>query len=288
MAQSFDRQMLWEVSRAISDEVRGKCNDFMKNGGQCNNQYGLVAWAPVVNVCRDPRWGSVLCVFFCLLCTVHECKVHRFFVFFCFVFVAGRVCFLHFVSLSEGSRAKLYGPHIGPLFFREGTAIVRSPPPYVQYTFPKTNKKPKGRCQETYGEDPLINGELATAYIQGIQFDPKVPNYYETLATCKHFDVHAGPENIPSSRFSFDSIVSYRDWIETFQPAFKACTKAGAVSHMCSYNEINGVPSCANGELLSIPYDEWNFTGFIVSDVSYSSLSLSLSAFCSAQHVVSD
>ena len=69
------------------------------------------------------------------------------------------------------------------------------------------------------------------------------------------------------SRFSFDAIVSYRDWIETFQPAFQACGTAGAMSYMCSYNAINGVPACANRELLGdLLRGEWNFTGFVVSD----------------------
>lgn len=90
---------------------------------------------------------------------------------------------------------------------------------------------------------------------------------FYSQATCKHFDVHAGPENIPVSRGSFDAVVSYRDWIETFQPAFKACGEAGALSYMCSYNAINGVPSCANRELLTdLLRGTWKFDGFVVSD----------------------
>ena len=61
--------------------------------------------------------------------------------------------------------------------------------------------------------------------------------------------------------------MSYRDWIETFRPAFKACNKAGVISYMCSYNAINGVPACANHELLTkITREEWKFDGFVVSD----------------------
>lgn len=61
--------------------------------------------------------------------------------------------------------------------------------------------------------------------------------------------------------------MSYRDWIETFQPAFKACGEAGAMSYMCSYNAINGVPSCANRELLTdLLRESWKFDGFVVSD----------------------
>ena len=33
------------------------------------------------------------------------------------------------------------------------------------------------------------------------------PRYITANAGCKHFDVHAGPENIPVSRFSFDAKV---------------------------------------------------------------------------------
>ena len=69
------------------------------------------------------------------------------------------------------------------------------------------------------------------------------------------------------NRGSFDAVVSYRDWIETFQPAFKACNEAGVMSYMCSYNAINGVPACANHELLTgLARDTWGFKGFIVSD----------------------
>ena len=36
---------------------------------------------------------------------------------------------------------------------------------------------------------------------------------------------------------------------------------------MCSYNAINGVPACANHELLTkITREEWKFDGFVVSD----------------------
>ena len=61
--------------------------------------------------------------------------------------------------------------------------------------------------QETYGEDPYLSGELAKWYISGVQGDH--PRYMRASTVCKHFDVHTGPENIPSSRFSFDSKVNF-------------------------------------------------------------------------------
>ena len=92
-------------------------------------------------------------------------------------------------------------------------------------------------------------------------------------ATCKHFDVYAGPENIPVSRFSFDATEtglkpsSLPSRHVRLQGHCRTCAAAGSLSYMCSYNAINGVPSCANRELLrELLRGEWNFTGFVVSD----------------------
>lgn len=124
-----------------------------------------------------------------------------------------------------------------------------------------------GRNQETYGEDPYLSGRYATAYVRGLQ--GQHPRYVRATAGCKHFDVHGGPENIPTSRMTFDAKVSERDWRMTFLPAFRSCVEAGTYSLMCSYNSINGVPSCANEKLLTdILRKEWNFTGYVVSDES--------------------
>jgi len=54
----------------------------------------------------------------------------------------------------------------------------------------------------------------------------------------------------------------------TYEPAFHACIReGGARSVMCSYNAINGVPSCGNAALLTGRLrGAWGFDGFIVSD----------------------
>ncbi|CAL1527276.1 unnamed protein product [Lymnaea stagnalis] len=122
-----------------------------------------------------------------------------------------------------------------------------------------------GRAQETYGEDPYLSGTLSQSFVNGLQGND--PRYVQASAGCKHFDVHAGPEDIPEPRESFDAKVSDRDWRMTFLPAFRLCVRAGTFSVMCSYNRINGVPACANSKLLTdILRNEWNFTGYVVSD----------------------
>ncbi|XP_062996259.1 uncharacterized protein LOC134408101 [Elgaria multicarinata webbii] len=122
-----------------------------------------------------------------------------------------------------------------------------------------------GRNQETYGEDPFLTTELGVAFVKGLQGEH--PRYIKASAGCKHFDVHGGPENIPSSRLDFDAKVDERDWRMTFLPQFEACVRAGTFSVMCSYNRINGIPACANKKLLTdILRGEWGFEGYVVSD----------------------
>jgi beta-glucosidase len=120
-----------------------------------------------------------------------------------------------------------------------------------------------GRGQETYGEDPYLTGRMAVAFIRGMQGAD--PHYFKTIATAKHYAVHSGPE---STRHEFDVHPSERDLNETYLPAFRASIVEGkADSVMCAYNRVDGVPACANMDLLQRKLkDEWGFQGYVVSD----------------------
>ena len=59
--------------------------------------------------------------------------------------------------------------------------------------------------QETYGEDPFLSGQLAAAYVKGLQGDDD--RYVLANAGCKHFAAYAGPEDTPPTRFAFDAKV---------------------------------------------------------------------------------
>ena len=62
-------------------------------------------------------------------------------------------------------------------------------------------------------------------------------------------------------RHEFNAIVSVQDLLDSYMVPFQACVEKGRVtSLMCSYNAVNGVPSCANDWLLStVARDEWSF-----------------------------
>jgi beta-glucosidase len=120
-----------------------------------------------------------------------------------------------------------------------------------------------GRGQETYGEDPFLTATLGTNFVQGVQGSD--PFYLKANATPKHFVAHSGPEE---GRDSFNAKVTAHDLADTYLPAFHAVTTQGrSAALMCSYNAIDGTPSCANSSLLQTRVrDLWHFNGYVVSD----------------------
>ena len=72
---------------------------------------------------------------------------------------------------------------------------------------------------------------------------------------------------------------------QTYFPAFEACVREGrGASIMCSYNAVNGVPSCANDLFQNqVVRDQWGFQGFIVS--SSSTLRLTIWDTALAAHI---
>lgn len=120
-----------------------------------------------------------------------------------------------------------------------------------------------GRGQETYGEDPVLTGTLATAFVQGLQGPD--PSHPRVIATPKHLVAHSGPE---AGRDSFNVQSSAYDMEATFLPAFRqALTMGKALSVMCSYNSVHGVPVCGADWLLNQRVrKDWGFDGLVVSD----------------------
>ncbi len=122
-----------------------------------------------------------------------------------------------------------------------------------------------GRVEETFGEDPYLVAQLGMAAVRGFQGDGAFKDKTRLIATLKHFAAHGQPEsgiNCAPANYSM------RLLRETFLYPFKeAIQKAGAISVMASYNEIDGVPSHANKWLLrDLLRKEWGFKGFVVSD----------------------
>jgi len=56
LAATWDRDLIFRVATAISDEARAKNNEFVRLGKRAIYQ-GLTFWTPNINLFRDPRWG---------------------------------------------------------------------------------------------------------------------------------------------------------------------------------------------------------------------------------------
>ena len=74
--------------------------------------------------------------------------------------------------------------------------------------------------------------------------------------------------HIADQREEFDARVSRRDLLDSYMVPFQACVEEGRVSGlMCSYNALNGVPTCADEWLLTdVARGEWGFDGYVTGD----------------------
>lgn len=156
-----------------------------------------------------------------------------------------------------------------------------------------------GRAQETPGEDPLVVSKYAVNYVRGLQevdgeeyFSSQ--NKLKVSSCCKHYtaydldnwkgidryhfdaNVYNQEIKLPFNLFGYNleviisserkiSQVTAQDMEDTFQPPFKSCVEEGHVSSvMCSYNRVNGVPTCADPNLLKgVIRDQWSLDGLV-------------------------
>ena len=120
-----------------------------------------------------------------------------------------------------------------------------------------------GRIVEGNGEDPFLGSAMAVAHVRGYQGNDLSAN--NTIAAClKHFAGYGAAEG---GRDYNTVDFSERTFRDVYLKPFKAAVEAGAATLMASFNEIGGVPSSANHQLLTkILRDEWKFDGFVVSD----------------------
>ena len=117
-----------------------------------------------------------------------------------------------------------------------------------------------GRVMEGPGEDPFLACAIAKCMVEGYQ---KPVHGLRLMACAKHFAAYGAA--IGGRDYNTVDI-SDQTLQNLYLPPFKAAVQAGISSFMCSFNEINGVPSSANRKLYNILYNDWHFKGIVVSD----------------------
>ena len=95
-----------------------------------------------------------------------------------------------------------------------------------------------GRVQETYGEDPLLLGEMGAALVRGVQ-----PNM---MAVAKHYALNS----MENARFTVDVTADGATLHEVFLAHFRRVVDEGVDGIMTSYNSVNGEWAGENEGLL--------------------------------------
>jgi len=120
-----------------------------------------------------------------------------------------------------------------------------------------------GRVDETFGEDPFLIGELASAMVRGYQ-GSGLDDPTAILATAKHF---AGYSETQGGRDASEADISRRKLRSWFLPPFERVAKEGCRTFMLGYQSTDGVPITVNDWLLSdVLKGEWGYTGTLITD----------------------
>ncbi|GAA1032823.1 glycoside hydrolase family 3 N-terminal domain-containing protein [Virgisporangium ochraceum] len=160
-----------------------------------------------------------------------------------------------------------------------------------------------GRVSETFGEDPFLLGEFASAMVRGYQGDgpasgPASPGLRSAgseateatregdapegpearvsgasaqkwgptaiLACAKHF---AGYSETQGGRDASEADISRRKLRSWFLPPFERVAREGCRTFMLGYQSMDGVPITVNSWLLDeVLRGEWGYTGTLVTD----------------------
>jgi beta-glucosidase len=156
----------------------------------------------------------------------------------------------------------------------EAREVVRNNTLDLSFYSPTVNlsRDPRwGRNDESFSEDPLLTGAIASQFVDGMEgktprgtLQPGSDGYLKTLPTLKHFAAN----NSEYNRLNGDSDMDERTLREYYTEQFRDLVQqSGPAAIMSSYNEVNGVPAAANVHLIDeLARETFGFQGYFTSD----------------------
>ena len=116
------------------------------------------------------------------------------------------------------------------------------------------------RAQETYGEDPVLLGEMGAAFVRGMQQPGG-------CAACpKHYVLNDTDNNRMTANPTVDDQTLHENYTRPFEITVK---KGDPACIMAAYNMVNGTHCTENRSILGdILRTQWGWGGFVLSDWS--------------------
>ena len=123
-----------------------------------------------------------------------------------------------------------------------------------------------GRSEETFGEDPLLASALTRSIVIGMQGEGRDALGGDGVGVVlKHL---AAQGEAIGGRNGQSAHLGPGDLAEIHLPPVLAGLDAGAVAFMAAYNDIDGVPCCANPDLLTgLLRERHGFDGIVMADM---------------------
>ncbi|KAJ7772573.1 glycoside hydrolase family 3 protein [Mycena maculata] len=155
----------------------------------------------------------------------------------------------------------------------EARAFANAQRAGLDYFTPNINpwRDPRwGRGQETPGEDSFHSAMYVQHLVNGFQGGINPEPYLKVIAVCKHFAAYDMDDWEGIIQRQFNAIVTTQELSEYYFQPFQTCVRDTSVKGvMCSYNSLNGVPTCADEWLLTtVLRDYWGLgnDSWVVSD----------------------
>lgn len=122
-----------------------------------------------------------------------------------------------------------------------------------------------GRCEECFGEDPLMASRMCEAIVTGMQGEHRSKVGRGGVAVVlKHL---AAQGEAVGGLNGQSAVLGPHDLHEIHLPPVAAGVRAGALGFMAAYNDIDSVPCCANPWLLEdYLRDQLGFDGIVMAD----------------------
>ena len=159
---------------------------------------------------------------------------------------AGPVCTMGLAATFSHEDAKENGAMVARQAIARGIDVVLEP--FINIDRDITFS----RSYNTFGEDPLLTGQIGASFIRGVQSNG-------VMSMAKHYVAYDTEGD--------DVTVGQQALHEIYAAPFADASAAGVAAIMCSYNKLNGEYSCGNPNSLNqILKREIGFQGFVTTD----------------------